>query len=132
MTVRNLLIVLVLCSVVGAFTGLMLGEVVGNLYLGIISALLATAVAAAARNLKVPQLVAIYSALAIEHSIHARVIIYSVVASIIAGAAAVGVASEIDVESSVLVGSLGGLFAGLLMTMLIIVSETPDGEGRAP
>ena len=132
MTVRNLLIVLILCSVVGAFTGLMLGEVVGNLYLGIISALLATAVAAAARNLKVPQLVAIYSALAIEHSIHARVIIYSVVASIIAGAAAVGVASEIDVESSVLVGSLGGLFAGLLMTMLIIVSEIPDGEGRAP
>ena len=132
MTVRNLLIVLILCSVVGAFTGLMLGEVVGNLYLGIISALLATAVAAAARNLKVPQLVAIYSALAIEHSIHARVIIYSVVASIIAGAAAVGVASEIDVKSSVLVGSLGGLFAGLLMTMLIIVSEIPDGEGRAP
>ena len=132
MTVRNLLIVLILCSVVGAFTGLMLGEVVGNLYLGIIAALLATAVAAAARNLKIPQLVAIYSALAIEHSIHARVIIYSVVASIIAGAAAVGVASEIDFKSPVLVGSLGGLFAGLLMTMLIIVSEIPDGEGRAP
>ena len=132
MTVRNLLIVLILCSVVGAFTGLMLGEVVGNLYLGIIAALLATAVAAAARNLKIPQLVAIYSALAIEHSIHGRVIIYSVVASIIAGAAAVGVASEIDFKSPVLVGSLGGLFAGLLMTMLIIVSEIPDGEGRAP
>ena len=132
MTVRNLLIVLILCSVVGAFTGMMLGEVVGNLYLGIISALLATAVAAAARNLKVPQLVAIYSALAIEHSIHARVIIYSVVASIIAGAAAVGVASEIDLKSSVMVGSLGGLFAGLLMTMLIIVSEIPNGDGRAP
>lgn len=132
MTVRNLLIVLILCSVVGAFTGLMLGEVVGNLYLGIIAALLATAVAAAARNLKIPQLVAIYSALAIEHSIHTRVIIYSVVASIIAGAAAVGVASEIDVKSSIIVGSLGGLFAGLLMTMLIIVSEIPDGEGRAP
>ena len=132
MTVRNLLIVLILCSVVGAFTGLMLGEVVGNLYLGIIAALLATAVAAAARNLKIPQLVAIYSALAIERSIHTRVIIYSVVASIIAGAAAVGIASEIDVKSSVIVGSLGGLFAGLLMTMLIIVSEIPDGEGRAP
>ena len=132
MTVRNLLIVLILCSVVGAFTGLMLGNVVGNLYLGIIAALLATAIAAAARNLKIPQLVAIYSALAIEHSIHVRVIIYSVVASIIAGAAAVGVASEIDLKSSVMVGSLGGLFAGLLMTMLTIVSEIPDGEGRAP
>jgi hypothetical protein len=132
MTVRNLLIVLILCSVVGAFTGLMLGNVVGNLYLGIIAALLATAIAAAARNLKIPQLVAIYSALAIERSIHTRVIIYSVVASIIAGAAAVGVASEIDVKSSVIVGSLGGLFAGLLMTMLTIVSEIYDGEGRAP
>ena len=132
MTVRNLLIVLILCSVVGAFTGLMLGDVVGNLYLGIIAALLATAIAAAARNLKIPQLVAIYSALAIEHSIHARVVIYSVVASLIAGAAAVGVASEIDLKSSIIVGSLGGLFAGLLMTMLIIVSEIPNGDGRAP
>ena len=132
MTVRNLLIVLILCSVVGAFTGLMLGGVVGDLYLGIIAALLATAIAAAARNIKIPQLVAIYSALAIEHSIHARVIIYSVVASLIAGAAAVGVASEIDLKSSVMVGSLGGLFAGLLMTMLIIVSEIPNGDGRAP
>ena len=132
MTVRNLLIVLILCSVVGAFTGLMLGDVVGDLYLGIIAALLATAIAAAARNIKIPQLVAIYSALAIEHSIHARVVIYSVVASLIAGAAAVGVASEIDLKSSVMVGSLGGLFAGLLMTMLIIVSEIPKGDGRAP
>ena len=132
MTVRNLLIVLILCSVVGAFTGLMLGDMVGDLYLGIIAALLATAIAAAARNIKIPQLVAIYSALAIEHSIHARVIIYSVVASLIAGAAAVGVASEIDLKSSVMVGSLGGLFAGLLMTMLIIVSEIPKGDGRAP
>ena len=132
MTVRNFLIVLILCSVVGAFTGLMLGDVVGDLYLGIIAALLATAIAAAARNIKIPQLVAIYSALAIEHSIHARVIIYSVIASLIAGAAAVGVASEIDLKSSVMVGSLGGLFAGLLMTMLIIVSEIPNGDGRAP
>ena len=74
MTVRNLLIVLILCSVVGAFTGLMLGDVVGDLYLGIIAALLATAIAAAARNLKIPQLVGIYSALAIERSIQARVI----------------------------------------------------------
>ena len=132
MTVRNLLIVLILCSVVGAFTGLMLGDVVGNLYLGIIAALLATAIAAAAWNLKIPQLVGIYSALAIERSIQVRVIIFSVVASIIAGAAAVGVASEIDLKSSVMVGSLGGLFAGLLMTMLIIVSEIPNGDGRAP
>jgi len=109
----------------------MLGDMVGDLYLGIIAALLATATAAAARNLKIPQLVAIYSALAIEHSIHARVIIYSVVASLIAGAAAVGVASETDLKSSIIVGSLAGLFAGLLMLMLIIVSEKPNGEERA-
>ena len=100
MTVRNLLIVLILCSVVGAFTGLVLGDVVGDLYLGIIAGLLATVVAAAARNLKIPQLAVIYSALAIEHVISVRVIIYSVVASIIAGAAAVGVASEADLKSS--------------------------------
>jgi hypothetical protein len=132
MTVRNLLIVLILCAVVGAFTGLVLGDVVGDLYLGIMAGLLATVVAAAARNLKIPQLAVIYSALAIEHLISVRVIIYSVVASIIAGAAAVGVASEADLKSSIIIGSLGGLFAGLLMTMLIIVSEKRNGEGRAP
>lgn len=132
MTVTNLLIVLILCALVGAFTGLVLGDVVGDLYLGIIAGLLATVVAAAARNLKIPQLAVIYSALAIEHLISVRVIIYSVVASIIAGAAAVGVASEADLKSSIIIGSLGGLFAGLLMTMLIIVSEKRNGEGRAP
>ncbi len=132
MTVTNLLIVLILCALVGAFTGLVLGDVVGDLYLGIIAGLLATVVAAAARNLKIPQLAVIYSALAIEHLISVRVIIYSVVASIIAGAAAVGVASETDLKSSIIIGSLGGLFAGLLMTMLIIVSEKRNGEGRAP
>ena len=124
MTVRNLLIVLILCALVGAFTGLVLRDVVGDLYLGIIAGLLATVVAAAARNLKIPQLAVIYSTLAIEHLISVRVIIYSVVASIIAGAAAVGVAGEIDVKSPVLVGSLGGLFAGLLMTMLIRQNHT--------
>lgn len=132
MTVRNLLIVLILCAVVGAFTGLVLGDVVGDLYLGIIAGLLATVVAAAARNLKIPQLAVIYSALAIDHVISVRVIIYSVVASIIAGAAAVGVASEADLKSSIIIGSLGGLFAGLLMTMLVTVSEKRNGEGRAP
>lgn len=132
MTVRNLLIVLILCAVVGAFTGLVLGDVVGDLYLGIIAGLLATVVAAAARNLKIPQLAVIYSALAIDHVISARVIIYSVVASIIAGAAAVGIASEADLKSSIIIGSLGGLFAGLLMTMLVTVSEKRNGEGRAP
>ncbi len=132
MTVTNLLIVLILCALVGAFTGLVLGDVVGDLYLGIIAGLLATVVAAAARNLKIPQLAGIYSMLAIEHAISVRVIIYSVVASIIAGAAAVGVASEADLKSSIIIGSLGGLFAGLLMTMLIIVSEKRNGEGRAP
>ncbi len=132
MTVRNLLIVLILCAVVGAFTGLVLGDVVGDLYLGIIAGLLATVVAAAARNLKIPQLAVIYSALAIEHLISVRAIIYSVLASIIAGAAAVGIASEADLKSSIIIGSLGGLFAGVLMTMLVIVSEKRNGEGRAP
>ncbi len=132
MTVRNLLIVLILCAVVGAFTGLVLGDVVGDLYLGIIAGLLATVVAAAARNLKIPQLAVIYSALAIEHLISVRAIIYSVLASIIAGAAAVGIASEADLKSSIIIGSLGGLFAGVLMTMLVTVSEKRNGEGRAP
>ncbi len=128
----NLLIVLVLCSVVGAFTGLVLGDLVGDLYLAIIAGILATVIAVAARNIRIPQLVVIYSALAIERPIPVRLIIYSVIASLIAGAAAVGVATETDLTSSVIIGSLGGLFAGILMAMQMMVYDMDRGKGSTP
>lgn len=128
----NLLIVLILCSVVGAFTGLVLGDLVGDLYLATIAGFLATVVAVAVRNIKIPQLVVIFSALAIERPIPLRLIIYSVIASLIAGAAAVGVATETDLTSSVLIASMGGLFAGILMAMQMMVYDMDRGKGSTP
>lgn len=131
MTAVNFLIVLVLCSVIGAFTGLMLGDAVGNLSLAIIAGFIATVVAVAARNIKIPQLVVIYSALAIERPIPLRLAIYSVITSLIGGAAAIGIASTANVTSSVTIGSMGGFFAGLLIAILLTVYEMNRYEGSA-
>jgi hypothetical protein len=124
----SLLFVLVLCSVVGAFTGLVLGDLVGHLYLAMIAGVFATIIAIAARNIRIPQLVVVYSALAIERPIPSHVIIYSIVTALIAGAAAVGIATEANLTSSVMIGALGGLFAGLLMAMLMFVYDTAHGH----
>ena len=124
----NLFVVLILCTVVGAFTGLVLGDLVGHLYLAMIAGVLATAIAVAARNLRIPQLVVVYSALAIERPIPSRVIAYSVVTALVAGAAAIGIAHEANLTSSVTIGALGGLIAGLLMAMLMIVYDTAHGH----
>jgi hypothetical protein len=127
----NMLVVLILCSVVGAFTGLVLGDIISQLYLGILAALLATLIAIIARNVRLPQLVIVYSALAIEHPIPISVVIYSLVAAIIAGAAAVGIATEFQVRSPIVIGALGGLFAGFLTAMLVMAHELNSNQKQA-
>jgi hypothetical protein len=127
----NMLVVLILCSVVGAFTGLVLGDIISQLYLGILAALLATLIAIIARNVRLPQLVIVYSALAIERPIPISVVIYSLVAAIIAGAAAVGIATEFQVRSPIVIGALGGLFAGFLTAMLVLAHELNSNEKQA-
>ena len=131
MSFVNMLIVLILCSVVGAFTGLVLGDIISQLYLGILAALLATLIAVIARNVRLPQLVIVYSALAIEHPIPFSVVIYSLIAAIIAGAAAVGIATEFQVRSPIVIGALGGLFAGFLTAMLILAHELNSDQKHA-
>ena len=91
MTAVNSLIALVVCSVVGAFTGLVLGGLVGHLSLAIIAGLLATIIAGILRNIKLSQLTVIYDALTIERGIPLRLIIYSAIATLVGGIAAVGV-----------------------------------------
>jgi hypothetical protein len=127
----NMLVVLILCSVVGAFTGLVLGDIISQLYLGILAALLATLIAIIARNVRLPQLVIVYSALAIERPIPISVVIYSLVAAIIAGAAAVGIATEFQVRSPIVIGALGGLFAGFLTAMLVLAHELNSNQKQA-
>jgi hypothetical protein len=123
MVAVNLLIVLTLCGAIGAFTGLVLGGLFADIYLAIIAGFLATIIAVAARNIKVPQLVVVYSTLAIEPQIPWRVIICSIVASLVGSVAAVQVAKMADATLPVVIGALAGLFAGLLMAMIVMLSE---------
>src|SRR4029453_9426051 len=96
MTSVNLLIVMIVGALVGTFTGLALGGVVDNLYLAMIAGILATIIAGIVRNtimtrvgpepelegmplerLPQPQLLSIYSAVAIDRRIPLRVTAYS-------------------------------------------------------
>ena len=133
--IANLLIVLIVGSVVGTFTGLLLGGLVGDLYLAIIAGILATFVAGSVRNIRIPQLVTIYFALDTGHGVPWLVIVYSAVASLAGSAAAVQVATVSKFTSSVLIATLAGLFAGILMAILIIVyhmNQPPAGRaGRS-
>jgi|SoiMethySBSTD1v2_1073268.scaffolds.fasta_scaffold1783063_1 hypothetical protein len=73
------------------------------------------------------------SAVAIDRRIPLRVIIYSAVASLAGSVAAVQIATVGEVTSSVLVGSLAGLFAGTLMAMLIMVYDmNPQPSDELP
>ena len=145
MTSVNLLIVLIVGTLVGAFTGLALGGLVSDLYLAMIAGILATIIAGIVRNtimtrvgvepdLKgTPLLMIIYSAVAIDRQIPVRVIVYSAIASLAGSTAAVQVCAVSELTSSVLIGTLAGLFSGILMTMLIIVYDmNPRPFGDPP
>ena len=142
MTSVNLLIVLVVGLVVGAATGLVLGGLVDNLYLAMIAGILATIIAGIVRNtimtrvgaepelegmpqLGMPQLMIIYSAVAIDRRIPLRVIAYSAIASLAGSISAVQVATQSELNSSVLIGTLAGLFSGILMAMLMLAYDLP-------
>jgi CRP-like cAMP-binding protein len=142
MTSVNLLIVLVVGALVGTFTGLALGGVVDNLYLAMIAGILATIIAGIVRNtimthvgpepelegtpqLAMPQLMIIYSAVAIDRRIPLRVIAYSALASLAGSTSAVQVATQSGLTSSVLIGALAGLFSGILMAILLLAYEIP-------
>ncbi|MGH6893202.1 MAG: hypothetical protein ACREEP_13170 [Dongiaceae bacterium] len=131
----NILIMLVVGAVVGALTGKGLGGLVSNLYLAMIAGVLATIVAGFVRNTLMtrvgtepdlsgmPMLMLIYSAVAVDRRIPAKVIMYSAIASLAGSVAAVQVAAEGEFTSPVWIGTLAGLFAGILMAILLIVYE---------
>ena len=125
MTAVNSLIALVVCSVVGAFMGLVLGGLVGDLSLAMITGLLATIIAGILRNIKLSQLTVIYDALTVERGIPLRLIIYSAIATLVGGIAAVGITKMSGINWSTLLGALSGLFAGILMLMLMSRGEEP-------
>ena len=137
MTSVNLLVVMIVGALVGTFTGLALGGVVDNLYLAMIAGILATIIAGIVRNTimtrvgaepelpGMPQLMIIYSAVAIDRRIPLRVIAYSALASLAGSTSAVQVVTQSELTSSVLIGTLAGLFSGMLMAMLMLAYDLP-------
>jgi ABC-type uncharacterized transport system permease subunit len=132
----NILIVLLVSAVVGALTGKGLGGVVSNLYyLAMIAGVLATIIAGLVRNTLmtrvgtepdlsgIPMVMLIYSAVAVDRRIPAKVIMYSAIASLVGSWAAVQVATQGGFTAPVWIGTLAGLFAGVLMSILLIVYE---------
>src|SRR5262245_32857195 len=108
----NIIIVLIVGSAVGALTGKAIGGLVSALYLAMIAGVLATIFAGIVRNTiltrigmedssRIPGLVMIYSAVAIDRQIPVRMIIYSAIASLAGSAAAVQIANVSQVSSSV-------------------------------
>jgi hypothetical protein len=131
----NLIIVLLVGSIVGALTGAALGGLISALYLAMIAGVLATIVAGIVRNTimtrvgnepnmaGIPQLMIIYSAVAIDRRIPFRVIVYSALASLAGSVSAVEITQLNALTSPVLLGTLAGLFAGVLMSILMLVYE---------
>jgi len=147
MTSVNLLVVLLVGSIVGALTGLALGDMINELSLAVIAGILATIVAGIVRNTimtrvglepntsGIPQLMIIYSAVAIDRRIPLRVIVYAAIASFAGSVSAVEIVHLSALTSSVLLGTLAGLFAGILMSILMLVYEIhprPTGSAERP
>ncbi|HEX9753086.1 MAG TPA: hypothetical protein VGA46_06520 [Methyloceanibacter sp.] len=126
MTSASLLIVLLIGTAVGALVGLGLGTSVGGLTLAILAGFLGTIVGAVVRNFILSR----GAGLGPDDSrTPMLVIVFAAVASLAASAAALELAQRGDLSGSpVWIGTLAGLFAAILMSMLMITYYTNPGE----
>lgn len=126
MTSANLLIVLLVGTAVGALTGLAIGNALGGLSLAILAGFLGTIIGAVVRNLIVSRVAGKGPD---DSKTPVLVIVYAAVASLAASAAALELARRSDLASSpVWIGTLAGLFAAILMAMLMLTYHTNPGE----
>jgi tellurite resistance protein TehA-like permease len=125
MTSASLLIVLIVGTVVGALTGLIVGGSLEALYLAILAGFLGTTIGAVARNLIISRGAGMGPD---ESRTPVLVIVYAAVASLAGSSAAVEVARLSDFASPVWIGTLAGLFSSILLAMLMITYHTNPGE----
>jgi hypothetical protein len=134
MTSVSLIVVLVVGSLVGALTGLALDQQVDELYLAMIAGFSATIIAGIVHNtimIRVaPELelagmpLEMPRGVTIDRKIPLRMIAYSALASLAGSTSAVMVANQAGAPS-VLVGTLAGLFSGILMAIMLLAYEVP-------
>ena len=126
MTSASLLIVLLVGTAVGAITGLAVGTSLGGLSLAILAGFLGTMIGAVVRNLIVSRAAGMGPD---DTRTPVLVIVYAAVASLAASAAALELAKRSDLaDSPVWIGTLAGLFAAILMAMLMLTYHTKPGE----
>ena len=126
MTSASLLIVLLVSTAVGAVTGLAAGGSLGSLSVAVLAGFLGTIIGAVVRNLVLSRGAGVGPD---DSKTPMAVIVYAAIASLAASAGAVEVAQRSDLASSpVWIGTLAGLFAAILMAMLMITYHTKPGE----
>jgi hypothetical protein len=126
MTSASLLIVLIVGTAVGALTGLAIGTSLGGLSVAILAGFLGTTAGAIVRNFIIARGAGVGPD---DSRTPLLVIIYAVIASLAASAAAVELAQRSDLgDSQIWIGTLAGLIAAILMSMLLITYHTKPGE----
>jgi hypothetical protein len=126
MTSASLLIVLIVGTAVGALTGLAIGTSLGALSVAVLAGFLGTVAGAVVRNFiisrgagKGPD----------DSKTPILVIVYAAIASLAASAGALELAQRSDLgDSRIWIGTLAGLFAAIVMAMLMIAYHTKPGE----
>lgn len=125
MTSASLLIVLFIGTVVGAVTGLVVGGSFGPDYLAILAGFLGALVAVIVRNLIVAQGIGVGPD---DSKTPVLVVLYALIASIAGGLAAKEVWDFSELSAAVGLGALAGLFAAILLAMLMITYHTHPGH----
>jgi hypothetical protein len=126
MTSASVLIVLLVGTAVGAITGLAVGTALGSLSLAVLAGFLGIIVGVVVRNFIVARGVGIGPD---DSRTPLVVIVFGAVASLAASTAALELAKRSDLAGSpVWIGTLAGLFAAILMAMLMVTYSTNPGE----
>jgi hypothetical protein len=127
MTSASLLIVLIVGTAVGALTGLAAGGFsLGALTVALLAGFLGTTIGAMVRNFILARGAGVGPD---DSRTPLLVVIYAVIASLAASAAAVELAQRSDLgDSRIWVGTLSGLIAAILMSMLLITYHTKPGD----
>jgi tellurite resistance protein TehA-like permease len=125
MTSASLLIVLLVGTVVGAATGLVLGDAVNADVLAVLAGFLGSILAAIARNFIIVRGAGVGPD---DSRTPVLVIIYAAVASLLGSMGAKEVSDLSDISHGVWIGMLAGLFSAILLAMLMIVYHTHPGQ----
>src|SRR5262245_65910897 len=128
MNTAILLVFIFVVTAVGALAGWALGSMFPHsLYLGFVSGFLAAIIAGVVRNIIAARVIGVGPD---TSRIPTLVFLYSAIASLAGGAAAVEVARASEHVSPVWIGTLAGLFSSILTALLIIAYYTNPQTGE--